>query len=446
MKNNKFIYIIVLLLTIALLLLSFGAEFKLSADDDPEAVEPEEKDPLEDVRYGACYCVEADLMLYEKDISTQISPWAACKLMNALVVCDAVRDLSEKFEIEKSMIKAGNNVYGLKAGKVVSYFDLIVLELLRGVDDASTVLARKIAGDDDSFIALMNEKAKEIGLTKTMFMNVSGADGTGLSTVQDIVRLSKNVLDNPRLAEIVGKGNIKCETLSDTIFNRNVFLSNYYNNTGKNYINKSVTGLMAPGLVDPSMMIFSEKSEEYNYIIVVFLQKDLKPSAAFDASVELSKQFYGKFSYRTVLSKNDIICELPVKMGYEHDSVVATPDNTFEYFLLSDCDVDSEFSYEYELNEKYLEAPVRVGQNVGTVFLYRNGEQIGSCPLVIRTNVSRSVAEYYKEQVKDVVFGNLFFKIMLVVVIISIIYILIVSIYRGQKQKKERKLEQEENY
>ena len=133
-------------------------------------------------------------------------------------------------------------------------------------------------------------------------------------------------------------------------------------------------------------------------------------------------------------------------MGYEHDSLVVTPGSDFSYYLLDDCDVEKEFSYEYELISDSVEAPVKNGQVVGTVRLLRNGELVGTADLIVRANVSRSVSEYYKEQVKSLIFGNFFIKALIVIVCIAVVYILIVSIYKGQKQKKERKRQQEEDY
>jgi D-alanyl-D-alanine carboxypeptidase len=239
---------------------------------------------------------------------------------------------------------------------------------------------------------------------------------------------------------IAGNGNIKCESLNRTLYNRNFFLSGYYNGIGKSYLNSQVTGLLAGSLIDPQLLIASMVSDHYTYICVVMNVRASEEEAwEYSIAKTILKEYAGTFSKVEVLSPNKIICEIPVSMGKEHDAVVVSPDQSFSFYLTNDVDPETEFSYTYELTAESLEAPVTEGTEVGEIFLYRGDQLVGNAKLLVRANVSRSMSEYYQGQARSIVMGKTFLKALAILVLLSLVYVIITSIIRGQKMKRARK-------
>lgn len=126
------------------------------------------------------------------------------KIMTALVVINKISDLEEKVVIDgRSAGIEGSSMY-LKAGEIISVKDLLYGLMLVSGNDAATALALHTAGSIDSFAAMMNETAKELGLINTHFLNPSGLYEDGhYTTAYDFACLTAYALKNNVFAEIV---------------------------------------------------------------------------------------------------------------------------------------------------------------------------------------------------------------------------------------------------
>jgi len=143
-------------------------------------------------------------ILYEKDPDTKIYPASMTKIMTAIVVFDLLRKgettLDELITVSENAWRMSNS--GFSSMFIMLNDDVSVEDLLRGVivasgNDACVALAEGLAGTEEDFVILMNDKADEIGMTNTLFANSSGInDAENYSTVRDIVLMSKYLIDN----------------------------------------------------------------------------------------------------------------------------------------------------------------------------------------------------------------------------------------------------------
>ncbi len=422
-------------------LLSLLAPFSYAAP----STEPEETEQMLDpVTDGAdivlLYCPESEMFLFDKNGDKSVHPYAVAKLVALLAADSLVSDWNDTFTVEKSMLSQFSNSYGLKEGDIVSYFDLAVLTLFRGLDDATTVLARKLAGSDSLFVEKMNETAEKLGAQSTKFLNPTGRGDKGTTNARDCALIAAEFCKRERLTAISGEGMISCASLGNKkIYNRNFYLSSYYNATGKSYIRSNVTGLVAGSVLDPEMLLASAETGGYTYISVVMKAKKAETfSYTYEITNKLLKDHAGTFSYVNVLTENDPVCEIPVRMGDGHDSVILSPDRNFGFYVMKNSDIKSEFSYEYTLSSDYLEAPINMGTAVGQLVLYRNGEEVGRADLVTRANIAKSMSDYYVEEAKKVLTDRFVLRVMVAVAVVAVAYVLIVAIIKGQKKKKRR--------
>ncbi|MGM9637342.1 MAG: D-alanyl-D-alanine carboxypeptidase family protein [Eubacteriales bacterium] len=438
---------VVLLTLAALMLFTPFLSLRASATTAPDTTVPpttESAPPaFEEVTDAAeniiLYCVEADMVLYDKDAYENFHPYALAKLVNILVAWDAIEDPYEVFTVEENMLDRFANSFGLKAGDQTSYADLIKMMLLRGFDDAACVLARKVAGNDEEFVRRMNEKAKELGAVDTVFENTTGRNDLGITTAYDCAIIGAAFTQNHVLMGWAGSDSLRMDTTDRRLYNRNYFLSIYYNGSGTQYLDSRCTGLIAGSVMDPRMLIASMDVGDYTYVAVVMnAAEDNGCAYAYEIVKKLVQDNLNVLHYITVLSPADLICEVPVNMGEGHDAVVVAPDKTFSFHVLRESVPEEEFNYEYELSETVLEAPVLSGTKVGELILYRNGREVGRCDLLTVANVGRSMSDYYRSEAQKAVNSRIFLKIVLVIGILAVIYVLAVAIYRGQKKRKIR--------
>ena len=118
-----------------------------------------------------------------KNQDAVINPASMTKIMTLLVACEHVTDLSAPVTISQDAIDiatvTGLSRVGFVAGETVTVADLLYGTILPSGADAAIMLGRYVAGSDDAFVALMNEKAAELGLTSTHFANCHGMTAEG---------------------------------------------------------------------------------------------------------------------------------------------------------------------------------------------------------------------------------------------------------------------------
>ncbi len=160
--------------------------------------------PNINVRTGILMDYHSEEILYELDPDSQIYPASMTKIMTSIIAFDLIN--KNKLSLDDTFI-VSENAWRLSQSGYSSMFIMIndevsVEDLLKGIviasgNDACVALAEGIAGSEENFAEMMNEKASEIGMTSTNFTNSSGInDPDNVSTVRDIALMSKYLIDN----------------------------------------------------------------------------------------------------------------------------------------------------------------------------------------------------------------------------------------------------------
>ena len=141
-------------------------------------------------------------ILYEKDADMKIYPASMTKIMTVMIAFDFLKNgelkLDEKFVISEKAWRMSQS--GYSSMFIMLNDEVTVEDLLRGIivvsgNDACVALAEGISGTEEEFVALMNDKAKEIGMENTNFSNSSGiGDAYNYSTVRDILNMSNYLI------------------------------------------------------------------------------------------------------------------------------------------------------------------------------------------------------------------------------------------------------------
>jgi serine-type D-Ala-D-Ala endopeptidase (penicillin-binding protein 7) len=150
------------------------------------------------------YNPETGKVLWESHAQDQRSIASITKVMTAVVFLEDSPDLSEVVTVTNADRKAGSTTY-LRTGDKVSKEDLLHLMLIASDNVAARVLARNSSYGADGFIARMNQKALDLGLTNTKYADTSGLLSANVSSAYDMARLITYVSSVPQISNVMQK-------------------------------------------------------------------------------------------------------------------------------------------------------------------------------------------------------------------------------------------------
>ena len=168
--------------------------------------------------------------MYANNVNQPIAPASLTKLLTSLVILDSF-NLGDNIVVTlpEDYVYEGKVAY-LESGQIMTIESLLEFILIYSANDACFVAAVNVAGNVNDFILLMNNKAKELGMKDTNFVNPDGLDSQGhVTTINDLLILSKEVLENIELLTIIKPSFISDIGGSDKVYlNTNQLINENY--------------------------------------------------------------------------------------------------------------------------------------------------------------------------------------------------------------------------
>lgn len=197
---------------------------------------------------------DAGLVVAEKNGSAKMYPASMTKVMTLLVACEHITDLNEKLEITQDIVdyvkKEGASNCGFKAGEHVTMLDLLYGLILPSGADAALALVRRIAGSEEQFVTLMNQKAQQLGISATThFTNCTGLyNDNHYSTAEDMAIIMRAAAQNSVAATILTTRSYTTQAnnkRSTGLSFSNLFLKRIDTQTTGGQVNFAKTGYVA---------------------------------------------------------------------------------------------------------------------------------------------------------------------------------------------------------
>ncbi|MDP1784248.1 MAG: serine hydrolase [Sulfuricurvum sp.] len=158
-----------------------------------------DKHELDQLKMGALVVKDLNTkhILYAKDAEKRVSPASLTKVMTALLAIQSGK-MSQAVTITREMTKVEPTIAGYKRGDVVLMSDLVKAAMIKSDNDAAKAIAISVGGDEEHFVAMMNVKARQLGMSHTHFTNPCGYDGDEhYSSPNDLLRLTEYAIKNP---------------------------------------------------------------------------------------------------------------------------------------------------------------------------------------------------------------------------------------------------------
>lgn len=321
-------------------------------------------------------------VLYEQNAHTPLPPASVTKVMTMLLIMEAIDDGRIGWEdtvtaSATAAAKGGSQIY-LKEGETMSVSTLLKSVAVSSANDAACALAEHIAGSETAFVNAMNQRAKELGMNETNFVNCTGLDDDETAqnhrtSAYDIALMSRELLvKHPDIKKFT---TIWMDTVRDGSFG----LSNT-NKLVRFY--QGATGLKTGYTSQAGFCLSASAERDGMELIAVVLGCDT--SAERFASCK-SMLDHGFASYALIAPKLDSQVSVPVKLGTQQQ-VQAVPASNGS--VLIDKSQKNTVNVKVELSDG-VEAPVSQGQRLGTMTV-TSGEQIlAEIPLVAAQPVAR---------------------------------------------------------
>lgn len=339
-------------------------------------------------------------VLYEKNADEALAPASMTKIMTLLLTMEAVEKgtikLSDMVRVSENAASMGGSQVFLAANDEYKLEEIIKAVCIASGNDAAVVLAEAIGGSTDKFVEMMNKKAKELGLTSTNFVNAYGLDADGhVSSARDMAIMARELIKH----EII----LKYSSIYEENLNKPDGSSLWMVNTNRlvRFYN-GVDGLKT-GYTSNAGFCLTATGMWNNMRLISVVMGAESQDARTDDTVSLLN--YGKSSYKinTILKKDDVVDELNVELGEQRRSKVVPIEDATDLLSVT----DEKPKYEYITKLKNVTAPIKYGDKVGFVDIYKNGKKINTVSLTVKKNVEKvKFGTLLKRMIEVVVLGN----------------------------------------
>ena len=421
----------------------FILSFLLSALFFPTSAEPRERPDTSRAVNVLLYHLDSESVIYSQKADELIYPAATVKIMVSLTVIDYYSQTPEGLDTK---IKIPTNIQyettgitgiimGLRAGEVLSVYDLLCGTVIRGANDAAYTLAISVDGSVDAFLDRMNQKAKQLGMKNTVYHNVSGLDTTPCTTANDLLLLCKYAFEQETYMQIAGMPEYKITATAEndqhTLLTRNYLLSK---KTYADYYYAPATGMNAGSTEKAGYCIAASACiNNQNYLCIVMGADQF---GSFLLARDLFEWVSSSYRYQNVLSRKTVLGEIPVALADACDYVTAVADSDITRFMPIDAD-PSRIEIQTQMYFKELTAPVKAGMVVGEAMVFLDGECIGSVQLVTANALAKNHSNHFLRRVWRFLTSAEFLIILGCFILLAIVYVLIIARIRYQRMVKQ---------
>ena len=320
-------------------------------------------------------------ILYEKNAHEKLSPASVTKVMTLLLIMEAIDSgkigWNDAVTASESAASKGGSQIFLKAGETMTVTDLVKSIAVSSANDAACAMAEHIAGSEAAFVSQMNDRAAQLGMADTHFVNCTGLDDSAdaashLTSAHDIAVMSRELMVNH--PDITKFTTIWMDTVRNGTFglaNTNKLIRFYPGAIGlkTGYTSKAGFCLSACAQRDGLMLI------------AVVLGADSSQDR-FAACKGLLDYGFANFALTQYTPEN---LTVPVKLG-QQATVSAIPGGDTRYLI--DKSQRNDIHYQVEL-EEWVSAPISQGQKIGTLSIRAGDQILAQIPMVAEQAVLR---------------------------------------------------------
>lgn len=338
--------------------------------------------------------------LYEKNKDEKVSIASLTKMVAQIIILEKIEEGTLKWD---DIVTTSSNAAGmggtqiwLVAGEKMSVEDLFKSMTMASANDATVALAEKVAGTEEAFVKLMNDKVKSLGLVNTTFVNCTGFDEEGhLSTAYDLGQIARELLKHDEI--------LRFSSVYEDYIRKDTPNKYWLVNTNKLVRFYSGADGLKTGFTDAAGYTMAVTAERDNMRLIAIVLGETSGKARNQDATDLLDYGFNTYKVDLLNKKNEVVKELEIEKGNK---------SKVNAILKHDVSIlrkksDAGINYDTSVKINDIKLPLKKGDVVGKLEVLDNGNVIKSEDLIIDEDVSK--INYFKHlynSFKNIISGN----------------------------------------
>jgi len=322
-------------------------------------------------------------VIYEKNVDEQLPMASMTKMMTLLLIMENIESGNLKWDemvttSEHAASMGGSQIF-LEVGEKMSVRDLVKGICIGSGNDAAVAMAERIGGTEEEFVKMMNNRARDLGLVNTNFVNACGLDDDNhYSSAKDMAVIARELVKHDEILEYTGTYEDYLRKDTDNSFwlvNTNK-LVRYY---------QGVDGLKT-GYTSNSGYCITTTAKRNNLRFITVVMGE--PSSSIRNSETTAMLDYGFNTYQidTLVNKNKLLSKVKVNMGVDEEVDIVSSED----INILNSKVGNKRNVSYEVKLDNIKAPVKVGDVVGKINIIEDGKVIMEVNATVKNNVDKA--------------------------------------------------------
>lgn len=342
-------------------------------------------------------------ILFEKNKDEKVAVASLTKMMAQILILEAIESGNLTWD---EMVKTSSNAAGyggtqiyLQPGEMMSVRDLMKGISMASANDATVVLAERIAGSEESFVKMMNDRAQKMGLQNTNFVNPTGLDEDGhYSSAYDMALIAIELLKHDQILEFssIYEDYLRVDTPNKFwLVNTNKLVRFYDGADG-----------LKTGFTDAAKycMSVTAKRDDMRLIAIIIGEEVSKVRNA--ETTALLDYGFNLYKLQVIKKQDTVIQKLKFNMGTK-DSIDVKLEKDIT-ILSKKSEPNKTYTEKVIVNDTKL--PLTKNQKIGVLELYDGSNKIGDYNLIISDNVKKkNLFRVFIDNLKNMITGDLNF-------------------------------------
>lgn len=338
-------------------------------------------------------------VLYSKNSNEKLSPASMTKIMSLILIMENIESGNIKWDdtvvASANASSMGGSQIFLKTGEIMKVEDLIKAICVASANDAVVAMAEKIAGTEEAFVKLMNDKARSLGAKNTNFKNSTGLDIEGhYSTAYDMALMARELIRHDKILEF--------SSIYEDYLRKGTANSFWLVNTNKLVRYYDYIDGLKTGFTDDAGYCLTATGKKNGMRLITVVMKEDNTNNRTKDTIAMMDYGFNMYSINNIVSKDKVIGNIDVNLGVKENVDIVPMEDV--NVLNNKQKENKEVTYDIKLNS--INAPVKNGDIVGKLDIYESSNYLKSINVTVKENIKKAnILLIFIRNLRDVLVG-----------------------------------------
>jgi D-alanyl-D-alanine carboxypeptidase (penicillin-binding protein 5/6) len=342
----------------------------------------DENNNILNLESGSAILIEQNTgqILYSHNIHEKLRPASVTKIMSVLLIMEQIDSgklsYSDSISCSETATAMGGSQIWLDTNETLTVDEMLKAICIVSANDCVVAMAEHIAGSEQAFVQMMNDKAKELGMNDTTFKNCHGIDEDGhLTSAYDIAIMSKELLTkHPDIKKYTTTWMDSLRNGKSELVNTNKLIRSY----------KGITGLKT-GSTSLALYNLSASATRDDLSLIAVIMKAPSTKIRFSEATKLLDYGFSKFTYKKLATSNDIIQNVSINKGTKKSINAIIKQDTG---AIIEKGQESRINQSIKINDN-IQLPISKGDVIGQLTISLDDKTLNTIDLISDLDVDK---------------------------------------------------------